>query len=125
MPYDSLGRWQPRRPHLLVCRECARTVDAAQWVNAKHLLRARLCNDCLKWVELLKIANDPNTVRAGGVHYVVHPGEPEAFRGEEPRHYRIRFHDGRELLTANLWCQGVIPARFRSRLPDNATLCDA
>ena len=32
----------------------------------------------------------------------------------------IRFTDGREVITHNLWHQGTIPKHFRARLPDNA-----
>lgn len=32
----------------------------------------------------------------------------------------VRFHDGREVVTHNLWHVGTIPPPFRDRLPDNA-----
>jgi hypothetical protein len=33
----------------------------------------------------------------------------------------IRFHDGREVTTRNLWHCGTVPPVFRDRLPDNAS----
>lgn len=44
------------------------------------------------------------------------------FRGFGGRRWLIRFHDGRELCTQNLWHNGEVPAAYRNALPDNATL---
>jgi hypothetical protein len=40
------------------------------------------------------------------------------------RLFRIRFHDGREIETRNLWEGGTIPPAWRGRLPDNAIFLD-
>lgn len=124
MPFDARGCWYRRPPSLVCCRECGTTVNAAEWVNVGELERERLCNDCLKWMKLTRFADRPEVVRVGGVHYIVHPDDAENWRGSDAREYHVRFLDGRELQTTNLWSQGVIPARWRERLPDNAVLCD-
>ena len=105
-----------------VCIECGAPV--AQ----EHLKEAHddgLCFGCWFWYEALGIdAGDPDrVVIVDGRHYRI---------GEEPtpgysgtlgfggRKWRIRFKDGREVTTHNLWHQGGIPESFRTRLPDNA-----
>ncbi len=43
------------------------------------------------------------------------------FRGFGGREFRIRFYDGRtDVVTRNLWHQGIIPEHYRALLPDNA-----
>lgn len=46
--------------------------------------------------------------------------DSKSFRGFDGREFRIKFFDGKELCTTNLWSRGKIPLRFRDRLPDNA-----
>lgn len=68
-------------------------------------------------------------VRVDGQHYVVghtpSAQELESNRqygglGHGGREFKIRLHDGREIITRNLWAQGKIPAEYREVLPDNA-----
>jgi hypothetical protein len=71
----------------------------------------------------MQLAEEPERrVVVDGVHYRL--GE-EAFgrgssRGHGGRRFDIRFRDGREVATTNLWRQGVVPPKFREQLPDNA-----
>jgi hypothetical protein len=58
-----------------------------------------------------------------GCHYIIgaeKPTTPRSWRGFGGDRYHIRFNDGREVVSTNLWCQGPIPAQFREQLPDNA-----
>lgn len=57
-----------------------------------------------------------------GVHYRIRPDRPNPGPGcgYGGRKFTIRFHDGREVRTRNLWYQGPIPPAWRDRLPDNA-----
>jgi hypothetical protein len=57
-----------------------------------------------------------------GTHYEIGPvsGGDSRFSGFGGREFNIRFLDGREVRSSNLWCQGVIPKVWRERIPDNA-----
>ncbi len=70
---------------------------------------------------------DDRTVIVDGHHYKIadENGHPNAFRGHSGIKFTIRFHDGREVVTTNLWSQGKIPEAWRDRLPDNAIFVKA
>lgn len=58
-----------------------------------------------------------------GWHYIIAPDAQRGFRGSIGHggaEFIVEFHDGRRVITHNLWSQGHIPAHFRDRLPDNA-----
>jgi len=44
----------------------------------------------------------------------------EPFKGFGGRDFSIKFYDGRDIKTSNLWYQGEIPERFKEFLSDNA-----
>ncbi len=71
-----------------------------------------------------KEAHDPRLVVANGRAYSIGSSgdDPKGFGGTR---WVIRFHDGREIITDSLWHLGDIPAEWRERLPDNATLREA
>lgn len=106
------------------CVECGRAGDAHFYVNAANLRARRVCFTCGHWQDLAAEAALPTSVRVGGIHYQVGPGtsQPRGFAGQR---FEIRFADGREVVTTDLWHQGQIPARFRARLPDNAVFVRA
>ena len=63
--------------------------------------------------------------RVNGVHYVVKPYDrtgPDRFLGFGGQVFTFRFHDGREITSNDVMCQGEIPARWRARLQDNAVI---
>jgi hypothetical protein len=49
-------------------------------------------------------------------------GPDHGMRGFSGALWRVRFRDGRETETDNLWLQGTIPDRFLDRFPVNADL---
>jgi hypothetical protein len=56
-----------------------------------------------------------------GTHYVIEPDEPNgAFQGLGGAEFHIRFKDGHEVVTHNLWCQGEPDEHWRPKFPDNA-----
>ena len=85
-----------------------------------------LCKACFKWEHWLEKARefqDSKKIIAivEGAHYTICPEEhPPIMHGYGGRNFTIRFHDGREMATTNLWFQGVIPDGIRKILPDNA-----
>lgn len=72
--------------------------------------------------KLLDDAADPDRVAIiDGVHYYIDDEDDNSrFRGFDGAKFVIRFHDGREVTTTNLWCQGNIPDEFRDLFPNNA-----
>ncbi len=76
------------------------------------------------WTERISIKDDPKTVRVDNQHYRI--GDPvygtqnRSSLGYGGHVWYIKFHDGREVKTNNLWSQGTIPPQVRDQLPDNA-----
>lgn len=114
-------RFEREGTPFVTCRECG-NLDAAEGANGDQLSRRSLCFSCNFWQEWVERDEaDPLSVRVDGCHY--HIGDEKSsssFRGFGGRLFSIRFFDGREVTTTNLWCQSDIPTHFRDRLPDNA-----
>ena len=82
-----------------------------------------MCFNCSFWDDVLKTKDDVKSVRVDGVQYWIGKEEykyPEEFRGFGAQKFHIKFNDGRETITTNLWCKGNIPEHFEDRLKDNA-----
>lgn len=116
------------------CKECG-VHEIGNWIDscAERLEREQLCFHCDFWYALIKIANDSRVARIEGCHYLigVEP-KPSDYKcshylglGLGGSEFRIRFYDGREVITHNLWYQGEIPERFKSRLSDNAVFVES
>jgi len=77
-----------------------------------------MCQGCTFW----RSVRDSDPVVISGQAYTIGPEDaPACLRGFGGSRYRIRFHDGREVVTTNLWCRGDVPPGWRQELPDNAT----
>lgn len=79
------------------------------------------------WREKIAIKDEPTTARINGWHYQIGDESPSyaPTRGFGGERHTIRFRDGREVVTTNLWTQGEIPAYLRNELPDNAEFVKA
>jgi hypothetical protein len=89
----------------------------------KDLMDRQLCFTCGFWDDKIKLLNEPNTVIIDNVFYSIDREEykyPSEFRGFGGERFNIKFNDGREITTTNLWCCGTIPKHFRNKLPNNA-----
>jgi hypothetical protein len=89
------------------------------------MLTKSLCYDCLYW------QNRIDSIQAGNKVFVIadrtcfqldEENIPDKWKGHDAERFTIKFHDGSELATTNLWKNGVVPARFLERLPDNAII---
>lgn len=88
-------------------------------VNACKLCnKEELCFHCNFWQEKVDIKDRDDVARIDGYHYIVGRETEKYNKGHSGREFLIRFFDGREVRTTNLWSQGKIPERFD--LPDNA-----
>ena len=68
-----------------------------------------------------KKAGDPNQVIVDGTHYHIGSETDSVCRGHAGAAWKIKFNDGREVYTTNLWCQGEIDCpEARAILQDNA-----
>ena len=110
------------------CKECGKRCERDHMNYMDECLNSlyenRLCFHCDFWYEKLewKENNDPNQVIVDGVHnYAYDMTEDRGqFLGYGGSVFHIRWFDGREKKSNNMWCQGSIPDRFKDRLPDNA-----
>lgn len=108
---------------LVTCRRCGKREPLLYppRINLK-LAKARLCYECWYWTDKVRRKRNRKIARIAGRHYYIADENAERIEGREHAGspYRIRFFDGREVETTNLWSQGVIPTPYRKLLPDNA-----
>lgn len=103
------------------CRECGKTDNPGNWIGGEKIAASGLCFRCKHWDDLLKIKDRSDVVRVKGVHYMIgHAKTPHRWNGFGGHRFKIKFHDGREAETVDLWCQGDIAEHFKDRMPDNA-----
>ena len=110
-----------------ICRECNIEVtdEDLHFFDdvVRKLVDKQLCFSCDFWVEKINIKNRNDVIRINQQHYIIGSETAEtigSFRGFNGRKFKIRFLDGREIITTNLWSQSRIPDLFKERLPDNA-----
>ena len=106
------------------CVECGRN-EARSWdTDCEANLKALgMCFNCAFWHEKLAGKDAPQSVRVEGRHFWIEPDQPGrggCGMGHGGSKFDIRFHDGRKVVSRNLWAQGDIPNHFKARLPDNA-----
>lgn len=106
---------------MTTCKDCGVDLSTDKCSYACH--SDGLCFSCYFWREKVELAvtHPDRVVRVDGVHYFI--GDENAsktFRGFAGHRFKIKFNDGREVTTTNLWCQGDIPENFQDRLPNNA-----
>jgi hypothetical protein len=72
------------------------------------------------WSGIAMFKDDRQVFANGTAYRIGSPDDnPRGFGGSV---WLIKFFDGREVRCNSLWCLGDIPADWRDRLPDNATL---
>ena len=89
-----------------------------------------VCHDCFNdkfW--LLKIrdinkAPEKFAIVKNNLYYIANENDRDSFRGFDGRKFIIKFNNGRQIITTNMWHNGTIPEKFRNRLPDNAIFID-
>lgn len=107
------------------CTECGKISEAHYFEETKRrMVDLSLCFECLHWTDLINVKNESRVARIDGNHYMVESDKPKAepgfLKGFGGTRFEIKFHDGRQVVTHNLWHQGSIPQHFRERLPNNA-----
>lgn len=104
----------------LRCVICGKEMEKSQFSNAP--LCSEKCFSKHYWNKLLK-EKDEHIIIHGKCYYdagnVENP-DNVSFLGCSGQRFWIRFFDGREITTNNLWCQGEIPEAYIDDLPDTA-----
>ena len=101
------------------CIICGKEIEKSKFSNA--VLCSSECFHINFWNGMVADKDSPLSVRAHGVQY--HIGREDSkssFRGFYGRHFVIQFFDSRIVETTNLWMNGDIPERYKSKLLDNA-----
>lgn len=106
---------------IVQCQHCG-TSERPHWVRevSEKLIAQSRCFTCNFWIE----QKDSDIIEHGDravitdewEHFVISDerSTASAMRGFGGRPFLIRFADGREVYTTNLWSQGRIPVRFRT-----------
>ena len=100
-----------------ICKVCGKEVESYREND--------VCFSCEYWEELYKqdMQSPPHTYAIiNGTHYVIgdENSKETYFRGFGGQKFKIKFFDGTEVTTTNLWYQGIPPEHFKDKFPDNA-----
>jgi hypothetical protein len=103
------------------CKNCGKN-EHNQYIEEtkEKLAENQLCFHCDFWTDKI---NHPKAIVIDGCHYMDSGAVPEnyrGFKGHGGRKFNIKMNDGREVITNNLWFQGDVPEKFKSKIPDNA-----
>lgn len=106
------------------CAKCGKMYDTKYIEPTKsEMLAANHCFYCNFWSAHAKQKNHPQVARVRGTHYWVNKSKPVGYQGSMGhggRKFKVRWNDGREMESNDVWCQGDIPDVWREELPDNA-----
>lgn len=106
----------PEKP----CVKCG-NIFGTNYHIKEELITGNICFTCFFWQHYAKQKDSLKVARIKQIHYMIERDDPDAvFKGFGGAEFKIRFHDGREVVTHNLWCQGEIPKHFKEELSDNA-----
>ena len=109
------------------CRECGVIWHPAHYSNAEIGMTHRergLCANCAYWDEAYQDYVAGKRLVVDGQSYTIgreDSRDPASCRGHGGARFRIQYPAGRVVESTNLWSQGVIPERWRDRMPDTAT----
>ena len=110
----------------VICKVCGKEQDVSHYYEdvRNKLADQELCHECNFWKEKLeedaKLPPHKACVINGTHYYIDDEDSEDPFRGFGGDKFTIRFKDGFEVTTTNLWCQGEISKEWRDKFPDNA-----
>lgn len=107
---------------MITCNICGKQENNKKFsvAIAEDIRKKELCFSCLFWKAKVSIRDRLNVARIDGDHFIINESDTISKRGYNGQEFTIKFFDGREVTTTNLWHQGKIPEHFRKFLPDNA-----
>lgn len=108
----------------MVCKICGKEFQKSQWYKPYNLICSNKCFSENFWREIEQEHIDKNNrIIINGNCYIDGGAKDKNYRGFlgfGGREFIIKFFDGRELTTNNLWDNGIIPENHRVILKDNA-----
>ena len=107
-----------------VCTCCGKEDDPDSFINGETksmMIEKTVCFSCAYWYTKVSTINDPEIAIIDGRYYAVGHALPGAgVAGFGGRKFIIKFNDGREVTTFDLWNGSSIPPEFLEMFPDNA-----
>lgn len=101
------------------CIICDKEIEKSSYSH--KIICSRECFHIDFWNDNVAIKDDLKVVRIKGEQYYIGKEDSRSpFRGFGGRKNIIKFFDGREVNTTNLWFNGKIPEDYKELLPDNA-----
>ena len=89
--------------------------------DERSMKEKRECFECSIWRERLPLVGNPDVAIIDGTFYTIGDENSKSpFRGFGGNKFVIRFKNGREITTTNLWCGGNIPETWKPKFPNNA-----
>ena len=103
------------------CPTCGKEIGTSV-SDERSLIENGECFSCSIWRERLSLVGRPDIAIIDGTFYTIgDENDPSPFRGFGGDKFVIKFKDGREVTTTNLWCGGNIDEHWKSQFPDNAS----
>lgn len=104
-----------------ICKICDKEFRPGGHFDRERLLSVGICQDCDFWMEKWKVREGSDTVIVNQHFYLIGDAtdKPKGLGGVS---VKIKFFDGREVLTDSLWSNGEIPIDWLPWLFDNATM---
>jgi hypothetical protein len=100
-----------------ICGTIGFSTSYSKCAEKTRMDRDGLCFGCAFW-ELRAEKGCPTVI--DGCTYTPGTRTSGEFRGCGGRRFDIEYFDGRRVTTFDLWVGGVIPERWRNRIPDTA-----
>jgi len=101
------------------CQICNKEITKSMFTN--KILCSSECFQIDFWDDNIKIKDELHIARIKGEQYCIGDEiRSNPFRGFCGRKFIIRFLNGREVISTNLWYNGRIPESHIGLLPDNA-----
>lgn len=105
------------------CKLCGQTRNVEYGGPEGRVIKERgVCFTCAFWINIIESPEEmlSRETVINGTAYAVVPDTAFGMKGYGGQRFYIRYKDGREIVTHNLWCRGEIPIHFKAQLPDTA-----
>ena len=102
------------------CPICGQELGKS-WSDENSMKEHGECFECSLWRERLPLVGNPDVAIIDGTFYTIGDEDSkDPFRGFGGDKFVIKFKDGREVTTTNLWCGGDISDAWKEKFPNNA-----
>lgn len=108
---------------MIKCPTCGRELGTESHFSSdeRSMKEHGECFECSLWRERLPLVGNPNVAIIDGTMYTIDDEDSKSpFRGFGGDKFVIKFKDGRQVTTTNLWCGGEISEHWKQYFPNNA-----